>query len=348
MIHRKSRRLACTLLVAALATLLPCCRKGKRAPVSDDKRLTMVFYNVENLFDTSDDPSVKDEEFLPGAPKNWNDRRFGEKTGKLSRVLRELGGEELPEIIGLCEVENESVVQALVGHPNLAAGGYRVVHFNDRDSRGIDLALAYRPDEFAVESARLVPVRRSDGKGLPRGILAVTGTAGNGEKFHLFINHWPSRDGNDPDAELGRLASGDALRKLTEGLEGKTSHVVIMGDLNDEPGDESIRTRLGAAPPGGIENRGLVNLMVPDQRRGKGTYRYRGTWQMLDHMIVSRSLTDTTGYRVENGKGEVFSRYWMEFQSRNGEVRPDRTYAGDQYTGGPSDHFPVYFRLIRD
>ncbi len=185
-------------------------RKQVTAP--DDRTLTFAFYNVENLYDTSDDSRTNDQEYLPGARKNWNEEKYQQKIEDLSLVLRKLGGDELPEVIGLCEVENKEVVEALVSHPNLSPGNYEVVHFHDRDSRGIDQALAYRPDEFTVETRELIPVRRRGGGTQARGILHVKGRSNNGEVFHVFVNHWPSRENDDRSREESRKDMASALR----------------------------------------------------------------------------------------------------------------------------------------
>jgi len=322
-------------------------RKGQPAVITD--RLTFVFYNVENLYDTADDSrSGGDDAFLPGGRKNWDDRKYGEKLRGLAGALRDLGGDHLPAVIGFCEVENRRVVEDLLAMPALAAGNYQVVHYHDRDSRGIDLALAYRPGLLAVENHRLWPVTKMGGGSLARGILAVTATAGNGETFHIFVSHWPSRDGDADAKEEGRKLTAATLRKLSEPLLSKDTHthVVIMGDMNDEPSDESLLEVLRALPPGNHSGHDMVNLMFPSMRNGHGSYKYQGDWKMLDNLVVSASLLDQEGYRVEKERGFVFSNADMEFHSRSGEVSPDRTYIGDRYTGGISDHFPVYFTLI--
>jgi len=339
------------LFLSVMVMLSTGCKpRKKQLPLQDNSRITLAFYNVENLYDISDDPRTNDQEYLPGSPKKWDQKKYLKKIEGLSRVLKELGDEELPEIIGLCEVENAIVVEDLGAHENLASGRYEVVHFNDRDSRGIDMALVYRPSEFQMESAKLLPVKTSQGNSRARGILSVTGKLANGEILHIFVNHWPSRD-NDQEQkkEAGRNEMALSLRKITDSLRKRESdvHIVIMGDMNDEPDDESLLRILEAGAPGQETGSGLVNLMFPAFKKGEGTYKYKGNWQMLDHFVVSRSLMDTIGYRVENSKGKVFSKYWMEFQNNRGFVSPDRTYLGDDYTGGISDHFPVFCRLVR-
>lgn len=327
------------------------CQPRKKEPLRpDDHTLTFAFYNVENLYDIEDDPRTNDQEFLPKGLKRWDERKYSKKIGDLSLALKALGGKELPEIIGLCEVENKKVVEDLVAHPNLAEGNYQVVHFHDRDSRGIDQALAYRSDEFSLESSRLIAVRKSGGGMHARGILYVSGRSNNGEMFHIFVNHWPSRENDEVSREQGRKDMAAALRKLSDDIQcrQRDGHVVIMGDMNDEPDNASLRDVLGATPPGQAGRSGLVNLMFPAMEKGHGSYKFQGDWKMLDNLVVSESLLDSTGYRVENNRGYVFSMPWMEeFRNSAGEMSPDRTYAGDKYTGGTSDHFPVYFRLFR-
>jgi predicted extracellular nuclease len=320
---------------------------GERAEM-DDNTLTIAFYNVENLYDTEDDPRTDDREFLPGGSKQWNFKRYSKKISDLARVISELGGKELPEIVGLCEVENDKVLLDLVNHPDLSPGHYRFVRFNDRDSRGIDLAFLYRPDEFRLLSSQLVPVRSSRGGRFARGILYITGQAKNGEIFHIFVNHWPSRENNTDQREGGREEMAAALRHLTDELRLKDMNagIVIMGDMNDEPDNISLSRILAAVPPGRHSASGLVNLMYPARLKGSGTVKFRKEWKMLDNLIVSESLLDNRGYRVNDGKGFVFSAGWMEFRTRQGEVSPNRTYVGNRYAGGVSDHFPVYFRMI--
>lgn len=319
-----------------------------RGPAAEAPRLIFAFYNVENLYDTHDDPrSGGDDEFLPSGRKQWDPTRYQEKLQGLSEALRDLGGKELPAVIGFCEVENRKVVEELMAMPALAAGNYQVVHYDDRDSRGIDLALAYRPDQITVEEHQLIPVRKERGGSLARGLLSVTARSENGETFHIFVSHWPSRDDRDQNKEEGRKRTAAALREAAASLLTKDTHthVVIMGDMNDEPSDESLLKVLKALPPEQSQATDLANLMFPSMEKGHGSYLYQGEWKMLDNLVVSGSLLDHDGYSVEQGRGFVFSNSGMEFRNRSGQISPDRSYVGDRYTGGISDHFPVYFTL---
>lgn len=333
-----------------LSLLFSGCRQPVKTPAPvDHKILTIAFYNTENLFDTVDDPGKDDQEFLPDGKRQWSARRFEDKISGLARALQELGNNQLPGMIGLCEVENEKVVRDLVTHRYLSAGNYDIIHFDDRDTRGIDMALAYRPSVFRIISKKLVSVRNSHGGRMARGILYAEAEAANGEVFHVFVNHWPSRENDDGSREAARKDMAAALKQLAGELPGKNknSNIIIMGDMNDEPADPSLSMVLGAVEPGQHGHAELVNLMYTGYEKGYGSYKFRGDWKMLDNIIVSSSLLDNSGYRVENDRGYVYSSRWMEYSNSKGETAPDRTYSGNKYTGGISDHFPVYFRLIR-
>ena len=315
-----------------------------------DNSFTAVFYNVENLYDNYDDPLIDDSEYLPQSEKKWDEEKYRKKLNDLARVLSRINREELPEIIGLCEVENETVVDDLAKTAALKKGRYKIVHYNSPDARGIDVALIYRPDEFAVVSHRAIPVTLP-GRKRPttRDILYVAGKMTNGEMLHVFINHWPSRTEGMLQSEPNRIAAANVLKHVTDSLLQKNSDtkILIMGDMNDAPDNKSLRETLAAAHPDERQHPCLVNLMYPAHRRGEGSYNYRGSWDMLDNIIVSSALFDDKGFHIEGGEGFVFSEKWMTYTNQQGQDVPNRTYAGPRYIGGISDHFPVYCRLTR-
>jgi len=313
------------------------------------RNLTFAFYNVENLFDTEDDPHKNDNEFLPGNDKNWNKERFHKKLEDISKVLSSINEKELPEVIGLCEVENEKVVSELVHTGKLVDGNYQVVHFDSPDVRGIDCALVFRPDELKLIDKKPFPVKFADKpRQKTRDILYVKVKAQNNEVFHIFVNHWPSRIGGDEETEPDRVFVATVLRgKIDSVLQtNPEANIVVMGDMNDEPANTSLSETLGAKIPGtpGSE---LINLMYPDDIKELGTYFYRNEWNMLDNLVVSQSLLDKKGFQCKAGKGFIFRQDWMEFKNSKGVASPNRTYSGANYYGGISDHFPVYFQLQR-
>lgn len=314
------------------------------------RNMTIAFYNVENLFDLEDEPGKRDEEFTPGSEKEWNMVRYQKKLNDLSRVISSINEGDLPEIVGLCEVENKKVLTDLTRTGLLAMGKYEVVHYESPDIRGIDCALIYRPEEFKVTDHFAIPVHFEDDPDyVTRDILYVKGRASSREEFHIFVNHWPSRIGGVEQTEPKRMEVARILKNKVDsvrGASGSGGQVVVMGDMNDEPTNKSLQEVLNAQAPDEATG-GLVNLMIPEASAGLGSYNYRGNWNMLDNIIVSPGLLDDKGFGVVANKGFVFYQDWMEYHNSEGEMSPNRTYGGPNYYGGVSDHFPVYIRLKR-
>lgn len=316
---------------------------------SKKRNITVAFYNVENLFDTISEPKNNDAEFTPESEKKWTAERYSKKVNDISKVLAAINKNELPEIIGLCEVENRNVLEDLIGTESLKSGKYAIAHFESPDFRGIDCALIYRPDEFKVMESKPVKVSfTDDAKYTTRDILYVKGKTNNKEEFHLFVNHWPSRIGGLDETEQKRMAVATILKNKIDSVRLANSHakIIVMGDMNDEPSNKSLAEVLNAQTPGS-ENARLVNLMYPIHNNKLGSYYYRGNWNMLDNLVVSDNLLDKKGFQCVERQGVVFHEAWMEFKNNKGEISPNRTYGGPNYYGGISDHFPVYFLLSR-
>jgi predicted extracellular nuclease len=313
------------------------------------RNLTVVFYNVENLFDIINNQGARDGEFTPAGENKWTTERYLKKLNDIAKVLSSVNKNELPEIIGLCEIENRTVLNDLLKTESLKKGKYEVAHFESPDYRGIDCALLYRPDEFRLISKR--PVRVSfpdDPEYSTRDILYVKGKTLNNEEFHIFVNHWPSRIGGLEETEKKRVAVAGILKSKTDSVlqQNPEANILIMGDMNDEPSNKSLSAVLGAKnPETGIAP--LVNVMFPQHVEKNGSYNYRGNWNMLDNIIVSDDMLDGKGFRCIDRKGYVFHEPWMEYKAENGTVSPNRTYGGPNYYGGVSDHFPVYVKFSR-
>ena len=312
------------------------------------RNFTVVFYNVENLFDTKNTPDGRDAEFTPGGKNNWTEERYNKKVEDISKVLGSINKKELPEIIGLCETENRLVLDDLVATKNLSDGNYKIEQFESPDFRGIDCALLYRPDEFEVISSSPIKVSfTDDAKYTTRDILYVKGQTNNGEEFHIFVNHWPSRIGGLEQTEPKRMATAKILRNKIDSVKtaNPDANILIMGDMNDEPSNISLSEVLKAQSPE-VENASLVNLMYPIHENKQGSYNYQGNWNMLDNIIVSSNLLDNKGFQCKDMQGFVFHEKWMEYENK-GKISPNRTYGGPNYYGGVSDHFPVYMQLTR-
>lgn len=328
------------IIVAALA-LTACSSKKKTLR----QEFTVVSYNVENLFDTLDDPTIPDEEFLPESEKKWTPERYQKKLDDITQVITEINPNELPELVGLIEVENRSVLEDLVSNGKLN-GHYGIVHEESPDYRGIDVALIYRKDEFKVLAHEVLPVSFADDPEFKtRDILHVTGLVGK-KQIHVFVNHWPSRIGGNQKTEPKRVMAATLLKQKVDELlaADPKAMIVIMGDMNDEPLDKSLAEILGARSPGSGAT--LVNLMIPEDEQQMGTYFFNSEWNMLDNLVVSKSLLTGSGIRVENGKGSIYRNDWMTYTNKDGIKTPNRTFVGQKYVAGVSDHFPVYFKLI--
>lgn len=313
------------------------------------RNLTVVFYNVENLFDTANNQGARDGEFTPTGANKWTTERYVKKLNDVGRVLSSINKNELPEIIGLCEIENRNVLNDLLKTKSLRTGKYEVVHFESPDYRGIDCAFIFRPDEFKLISKKPVHVSFSDDREYStRDILYVKGETLNKETWHIFVNHWPSRTSGLLQTEKKRVATAEILKTKTDSIQKVNSkaNILIMGDMNDEPSNKSLNQVLGAKNPEmGVAP--LMNLMFPLHLQKKGSYNYRGTWNMLDNIIVSDDLLDDKGFRCIDRQGFVFREPWMEYKADNGTVSPNRTYGGPDYYGGVSDHFPVFVKFSR-
>ncbi len=312
---------------------------------------TIVTYNVENLFDTIDSPDTDDAEFLPSSESKWISVRYNEKLKNLDKVLSSINANELPEIIGLCEVENRAVVEDLCKQSNLAKGKYKVVHEESIDPRGIDVALMYRESEFKYLShSKFFALDSANQPIKSRNILYVKGIASQGDTLHIFVNHWSSRRGGADASEPKRVAFATALRKRVDSLLNRNSKpkIVIMGDCNDEPSNKSIKDVLLANNTKNNANKkDLYNLMYDKHLNKEGTHFYKTAWNMLDNMIVSQQLLDDKkGFHTDYEGGTIFKPEWILYKNqKTGEQSPSRSYAGKKYVGGYSDHLPVYVML---
>lgn len=311
----------------------------------------VMFYNVENLFDTEDDPATLDDEFTPASEKQWTLKRYEKKLDDLSEVFASVDNKNLPAIIGLCEVENRQVLQDLISTRKMEKEKYGIVHEDSPDVRGIDVALIYRTDLFEMESWKKIPVNIPSDTITTRDILYVKGNAAGDEVLHCFVNHWSSRRDGEKETERRRIYASVTLRKAVDSILNfePEAKIIIMGDFNDEPTNNSLHTFLNANNKRrNTTNRDLYNLMYDMHNlESKGTYSYKGNWNMLDQLIVSQALIhDRKGIYLDFTDGKIFSEEWMMYSNpKIGEVTPNKTYGGVSYFGGVSDHLPVYLIL---
>lgn len=313
----------------------------------------VAFYNLENLFDTIDQPEVDDAEFLPNGSYNWNSERYYYKLNHMSDVISKIGGELVkggPIVIGFSEIENRSVVEDLTKQPALLPGNYGIVHYDSPDRRGVDVALIYQQDHFKVlfsKSYRLTIPDKPDF--LTRDQLLVSGLL-DGELIHFIVNHWPSRRGGEKRSAPMRNAAASLTRHIADSLlnADSTAKIIIMGDLNDDPVNNSLRKFLKAK--GSVEETkagDLFNPMYKLFRDGIGSLAYRDSWNLFDQMIISYPLlNDNTGLKFF--KAKVFNQPFLAQKEGSFAGYPWRTYVGTNFMGGYSDHFPVYLFLIKE
>lgn len=304
----------------------------------------VAFYNVENLFDVSDDPKTMDEDFTPEGKLHWNAERYATKLNRLADVFDAFPG-ELPMFIGLCEIENKDVLNDLVKEKKLADGHYEVLHKDSPDERGIDVAAIYDASRMKVENFTYTSVNLPDDKDpYTRDLLHVKARVNN-EVIHLFVNHWPSRGGGQAESEKNRIAVANVLESLTGKIldSDRDAKILIMGDFNDYPTDKSIAEVLNA----GIETSNVFyNFMYDDHASKKGSYFYKGEWGALDQFMASKGLMDASkGWSTSNDDAKIFYDDLVLFQDKEGVKRPNRTYAGDDYKAGYSDHLAIYLDM---
>lgn len=300
----------------------------------------IMFYNTENFFDTIDNPSTNDEEFLPDGDKNWNSYRYWNKVNKLFQVIAAAGEYRPPEIIGLCEVEGYIPLNNLIKNTPLSKYAYNIVHKDSPDRRGIDVALLCRTDKVEILYKEFIRLNyKNDTAWRSRDIL-YSKLKVSDDTLHVFVNHWPSRRGGESASEKYRLLASSCLSLKTDSLlkADKAAKIVIMGDFNDEPENESLRN---------LAKNGLINLSDSLRLRYKyGTYKYRTSWDMFDQFVVSQNLFKDDRLFTNAASLEVFRPdFLLRDDPANGGSKPYRTFLGPRYIGGYSDHLPVLLDL---
>jgi len=311
------------------------------------RSFTVAFYNVENLFDTIDDPHTRDTEFTPQSIINWNTEKYQRKLEHIAKVLTTLGGEDLPAIVGLAEIENGQVLRDLTEKTGLKNGDYRFVHFESPDERGIDVAMLYRRQYFEPLFSRPYAVHFPfDPKDRTRDLLYVKGVTALGDTLHILVDHWPSRYGGKEKSAPKRNYAASLVRKVVDSVFSTNRHanIIIMGDFNDNPTDESVAEILKAGKPGNIiRHTDLYNLALPDYEKGMGSLYWRG-WDLFDQIIVSGNILEGNMHLVPQNPPEekILKKDWMLYRRDDGVKVPSRTAGRKAYYGGYSDHLPVY------
>ncbi len=310
----------------------------------DANSLRVMFYNVENLFNPNEDSITSDDEYQPDGMRGWTYNRLKRKQINIAKVVLAVGGWDPPELVGVCEVEDYSVLYGLTNDTPLKNFGYKIVHRNSPDPRGIDVALLYRPDKFKVLFSTPISIRFPfDTAARTRDILFVKGIACKRDTLNVFVNHWPSKFGGATATIPKRKYVASVLRKLSDSLLSlnPNANILIIGDLNDSPYDESVSKVLQAKMDSvNLAPDDLYNMLAAAGLSWKkGTIKFREEWETIDHIIVSKPLlSHSTPHSMQ-----IFD---APFLLQDDEVwfgkKPFRTYYGAKYIGGFSDHLPVY------
>ena len=324
------------------------------------------FYNLENLFDTYDDPAKNDEEFLPDGKNQWSDVKYQKKLHNMATVIRSMAqtNGRFHTLLGVSEIENRLVLEDLVSQPEIAAANYQIVHYDGPDTRGVDVALLYRPVNFTLVDSESIPFDFNSGliefsmdeesqkQFKTRDILMVHGLL-DGEEFAVYVAHLPSRIGGkgwDLRSRGAEIIYSHALQmeKKYPGIK-----IVVMGDMNDNPTDRSmVEFMHSKEKPEEVGKEDFFSPFWSMLKAGYGSLAYQGVWNIYDIILVNESLLNAPdgGLKIrpvgrKGFYGVIFKKPFMITQSGQYKGTPFRTFSSGAFIGGYSDHFPTYIVL---
>lgn len=319
------------------------------------QRVTVAFYNLENLFDTIDQEN-NDEEFLPNGANRWTPERYQHKLRNMSHVISLIGGDE-PAIIGVAEIENRGVLEDLIAQDSLRDKHYDIVHYDSPDRRGIDCAILYQPEVYKVFASGVRAVEIPNEPWIKtRDVVYASGLL-DGEIVHVLVGHWPSRSGGEAVSLHRRMAAARTMRSVADSLYTlfPGSKVIMMGDFNDDPISPSVRDGLGVQNhPDQTKPADYYTPMLQLYNKGMGTLAYRDVWNLFDIIVVNGELigSNPTTWQLyrdpeTTDMAFIFKQPFMIQQSGQYKGYTLRTFVGGQWQGGYSDHFPVYVYLVK-
>lgn len=320
--------------------------------------VTIAFYNLENLFDTENDPFTFDDDRTPEGKDHWTEKQYRDKLKKMAYAIQDIGKDLAkfpPVLVGVSEIENRKVLEDLVKTPPLDQYDYDIIHYDSPDRRGIDVALLYRKDHFVPinsNSHRLLikEPKPPHERVFTRDQLVVTGYL-LGEKMHFIVNHWPSRYGGVSASSYKRELAADLNLKIIDSLQAKDpySKIISMGDFNDDYFDRSLKEILKArSNPENVPFQGLFNPMARLAKKGLGSSAYRDSWNLFDQIIISEPFLQGDYSTFQFYRAGIFNENYLITPSGRYKGYPFRSFGHSGYTGGYSDHFPVYIHLIRE
>ncbi len=319
---------------------------------------TVAFYNLENLFDTIDDPITFDDDRTPNGKDHWTEEIYQDKLKKMSKVIADIGFDvtkNAPALLGVAEIENRKVLEDLVNQPKLLPKDYGIIQFDSPDRRGIDVALLYQktlfqPINISKHELLIYNDKDRNKRVFTRDQLLVSGLL-DGDKIHVIVNHWPSRSGGEARSRHKREKAAALNKKIIDSLHSIDPYakIITMGDLNDDPTNSSVKKVLGAKDSKDkVKLKGLYNPMEKMAKKGIGSLAYRDSWNLFDQIIVSKALLDNNYSSYKYYKAGVFNKNYLSNPKGRYKGYPYRSFANGAYTGGYSDHFPVYVYLIKE
>lgn len=326
-------------------------RPGSPSASGKNRTCRIMFYNTENFFDTKDDPLTNDQEFLPTSKKHWTPERYNEKLHHVFQVIAAIGETDPPAIAGFAEIENRGVLNDLIHKTLLEKYPYKIIHKDSPDLRGIDVGLIYRTDKIKCLNYKFFrinfpgnPVKKT------RDILYFEGLLGK-DTLHVFVNHWPSRYGGKKRSEPSRIFVASVLKNKTDSIlkRDPCARIVVMGDFNDDPTNESINKIFGARiSADNASCKSMVDLSgILKKSCHCGSLKYGAAWNMFDQFIVSGSmLSDIGAHTSVNDVHVAHFPFLLVTDRKYGGYKPFRTYYGPVYKGGYSDHLPVYLDIF--
>lgn len=321
--------------------------------VHSQEPFKVVFYNVENLFDTINNPKTLDDDLTPAGNLHWGSYRYHKKLEDVSKSISSLGGKYPPAIVGMCEIENALVLKDLTQRASLARHKYKYIITNSKDVRGSNVALLYQRDQLQILTYKsYTPQIDNKGERMTRDILHVVGRLVNADILDIFVCHYPSRSEGVAKSRPLRIEVSKLLRQKVDSVQSirKNANIMIMGDFNDYPFDISMQETLGAKSlEEPTEASTLYNMFLHHGKKKKeiASYKYNGKWNYLDQFIVSGNLllANKQTYIID-GTAHVFCpSFLLEEDEKHGGAKPFRTFSGWSYKGGTSDHLPIYFDL---
>lgn len=310
-------------------------------PLVDDSVFKIAFYNLENLFDIYNNPNTNDDEYTPEGLRRWTKYKFNRKLNNINKVILSLNDTSKAVVVGVCEIENKFVLNKLINDTPLKKMGYKYIHYQSQDNRGISVAMLYLPQYFSPLEHRPIKLSLADSS-KTRDILYVKGVFNKIDTIHFLVCHFPSRYGGIGATLEKRNLASKTVRFIADSIlvNDFSKNIVILGDFNDDPFDESILNYM-------CFDDKLINLSANLLDYYKfGTLKHEALWNVFDQIIVSSYMLNNNNFKIVDNSANIFFRDFLFLEDKKyGGLKLFRTYNGMRYLGGFSDHLPAYIKL---